>query len=280
MKKIALSTILCLAFAGPVYASNSTSIFPPNNAWIGLDKANQGIGEADFNNVLSKLTQIYNPIVQAHGYRLVFNALWSDGTVNSDTTTQGGEWIINSYGGLARYQGMTTDAYAAVACHELGHHLGGAPLFEDDSGMSVEGEADYHVGTKCLHKYFAGEDNVKIVSAMKIDPVAETKCNAAYTDANEQALCKRSASAGFILAKVLQQLSQTPAIAFNTPDRTIVRQTMEDHPEAQCRLDTYFASALCTMSSDTEFSDNDEKVGACMSGVGARPLCWFKPGSN
>jgi hypothetical protein len=278
MKRIVLSILGCLAFASAAQAKATSSIFPKNNAWVGIERSDAGIDEAAFNKVLDKIVAIYNPIVAAHGYQLNFNRLWPDGTVNSDTSTEGNSWVVNSYGGLARYTGMTSDGYAGVACHELGHHLGGAPVFNDGSDMSVEGEADYHVGTKCLHKYFAGDDNKKIVAAMKIDPVAAKKCTAAYVgNADEIALCERSAMAGFVLADILRSLGGSAAIAFDTPDKSQVTVTYEDHPEAQCRLDTYFASALCTVSSDVEFSTTDAKVGACNSGVGARPLCWYKP---
>ena len=30
------------------------------------------------------------------------------------------------FGGLAGHETITTDAFALVACHELGHHIGGA----------------------------------------------------------------------------------------------------------------------------------------------------------
>ena len=283
MKKIVLSTLASLAIAGAAHAavanSASTSFAPQNNRHISaFDRdANQGIDEATFTKVVDKIVSIYTPIAKAHGFGLQFNYLWTDDTVNSDTDTEGSNWVINSYGGLARYAGMTSDAYAAVACHELGHHLGGAPLFGDGSGMSVEGEADYHVGTKCLHKYFAGDDNVKIVSTMTIDPVVVQKCSAAYTAAADVALCERSSAAGFILAKILQDLGGESPVSFSTPDTSVVTQTNEDHPAAQCRLDTYFASALCTVSSDIELSDTSAKTGACTTGAGARPLCWYKP---
>ncbi|MGZ3721714.1 MAG: hypothetical protein ACXVA9_02210 [Bdellovibrionales bacterium] len=252
-------------------------IFPKNNLWIGVGLVDLGISQAVFDNVLDQLTTIYNPIVASHGYTLKFNHLWDDGTVNSDTSTEGGTWVINSYGGLARYSGMTSDGYAAVACHELGHHLGGAPLYQGDD-MSVEGEADYHVGTKCLRKLFAHDDNVKVVSGMAVDPLVVTKCSVAFVGDNQQiALCERSAMAAFVVADILRDLGGDPKIGFNTPDPTQVRRTNEDHPAAQCRLDTYFESAVCNVSSDIEFSQTDYKVGSCLSGDGARSRCWFKP---
>ena len=241
-----------------------------------MNFVDQGISEATFNAALDKVVAVYNPIVKAHGYTLQFNRLWPDGTVNSDTYTDGTTWIINSYGGLGRYPGMTSDAYIAVACHELGHHLGGAPVFNDGSLMSIEGEADYHVGTKCMRKVFAKDNNIKIVAATKVDPLVASRCTQAFKgNAGEIALCERSAEAGLVLAKILQDLEKGAPIAFTTPDPAVVTQTFEDHPAAQCRLDTYFNSAVCSVSSDIEFSNDDYKVGSCLKGHGVRPSCWF-----
>jgi len=279
MKKLAVVVLAIFTLSGASQIHKlCAGMFPKNNLWIGVELVNDGISEAVFNKALDKVVAIYNPIVKAHGFQLQFNRLWSDGTVNSDTSTEGDSWVINSYGGLARYTGMTSDAYIAVACHELGHHLGGAPQFSDGSDMSVEGEADYHVGTKCLRKVFAKDDNVKIMSGAKIDPTVLAQCTASFTgDANQIALCERSAAASLVLANILRALGNDKPIAFNTPDRTQVTQTFEDHPQAQCRLDTYFASGICTASANTEFSNTDYKVGACVSHAGARPRCWFAP---
>jgi len=277
MKKLFWGVLACLCLSQAAYAK-STAIFPQNNRWIGMGLLDDGITEAQFNTVLDKIVAIYNPIVQSHGYTLVFNRLWPDGTVNSDTTTDGTNWVINSYGGLGRYKGMTMDGYAGVACHELGHHLGGAPLFTDGGEMSVEGEADYHVGAKCLRKYFATDDNVALMANVTVDPLVVANCTSAFTGNAEQiAICERSSLAGFVIADILRDLGGSPAIAFNTPDKSVVSTTFEDHPEAQCRLDTYFASAVCEVSSDIEFSNTDATVGACMTGNGARSLCWFHP---
>lgn len=277
MKRIAISIFACLAFTATANAKKACEgIFPKNNAWIGVGVVDTGITEKAFNDVLDKLVAIYNPIVAGHGYNLVFNRLWTDGTVNSDTGTEGDNWVINSYGGLARYIGMTSDGYAAVACHELGHHLGGAPLFNDGSEMSIEGEADYNVG-KCLKHYFAGDDNVAMMAGLSIDPLVVTRCAANYVGDNQAiALCERSAIAGFTVANILRELEGSRAIAFNTPDPTVVSRTSEDHPHAQCRLDTYFEASVCNAPADIEFSNTDVSVGACMTGDGARSQCWFK----
>ena len=51
------------------------------------------------------------------------------------------------------------------------------------------------------------------------------------------------------------------------------------HPYAQCRLDTYFNGALCTVSEIIDFDDDEETTGACHKkngdDRGLRPQCWF-----
>lgn len=276
MKGFILSALMCLAITEVANASDCKGIYPKNSRWIGVGFLDEGISQEVFNGVLDKIVAVYNPLTAAQGITLQFNRLWDDGTVNSDTYTDGTTWVINSYGGLARYKGMTADGYAAVACHELGHHLGGAPLYQDGSMMSDEGESDYHVGTKCMRKVFGGDDNIKLMANTTIDPMVLSKCSADFVgNASEIALCERSAAAGFVVADILRDLEGASPIAFNTPDPAQVSTTFDEHPHAQCRLDTYFASSLCQVSADIPFSNTDETVGACMTGDGARPRCWY-----
>ena len=83
-------------------------------------------------------------------------------------------------------------------------------------------------------------------------------------------------------------------LSFETPNQKRVRRTYDRHPEAQCRLDTYFAGSLCTANWDDakiptrrfrrgQYGKNAEREAAqyaCTraSGfeVGLRPTCWYK----
>ena len=253
--------------------------FPKNNLWIPDTHANKGISHKVFNGVIDRIEKIYKGEVAALGFKLQFNRLWSDGTVNSDTDVEGQSWVINSYGGLARYPGMTADGYAAVACHELGHHLGGAPRFTDDDWASVEGESDYFATLKCLRRYFAGKNDQAV--APESNSLAQEKCQRSFANSQDQKNCVRGAQAGLTIAEVLRSLESAPAIAFNTPDPNVVTETYADHPAAQCRLDTYFNGSLCTAPVSEPMSGNDYHPGSCTDAQAAtggwRPLCWFKP---
>ena len=227
--------------------------FPTNNLWIptsGKMEA-QKLSKKKFNEAIDKVYDYYAPVVKAKGFELVFNRAWDDGTVNSDTYVSGDKWIINSYGGLARYKGMdTVEAYAEVACHELGHHMGGAPIYSDEDWASVEGESDYWATKDC----------------MKAIGFSDTEI----------------AAASQVLANVLADLGGEAMPKPETPDKTVQTRTEEDHPVAQCRLDTYLMGLACPVQGDMDHVD--PKVNSCFNyptadsyDSGSRPRCWFAP---
>ena len=244
-----------------------------------------GITESDFTKAIDTVIAIYSPIVKAHGANLVINRLWADATVNSDTSVEGTDWIVNAYGGLARFQNMTYDAYVAVLCHELGHHLGGFPHYPgNDAWASNEGEADYFATMKGFRTVFVNDDNTTVVSALAVPQIVKDQCSVQHKDSKEISLCIRGSMAGLTLGSILNDLggNATP-VNFNTPDRREVVQTNDNHPEGQCRLDTYFAGATCGVSQTEELGTNNPTQGACAEEkgdhFGFRSHCWYKPGS-
>lgn len=188
---------------------------------------------------------------------------------------------VNMYGGLARHPDVTNDGFALVVCHELGHHLGGAPKkLIPNSWASNEGQADYFATLKCFRRVYGQDNNAEIVSKMDIDPLVTEKCNQVWSNSSDIALCKRSAMAGKSLAKLLSRRSdKTPE--FDTPDPSVVKLTYSGHPAGQCRLDTYFHGALCDQPFTKKLSRRDPLIGTCNRAtndiVGIRPLCWYRP---
>ena len=240
---------------------------PENNLWIGVD-----------DKMVSTVTkEAFNKIMDDVG--LQFQRNWDDGTVNAYASRSGTTWVVAMFGGLARYKDMTVDGFTYVVCHELGHHLGGAPKYARNPWASVEGQSDYYGGLKCMKRLWANDDNVAIVEAMKVDATVNAKCDKAFNNSNEAALCKRLSMAGLTLGQTLADLGREKAVSFTTPSTVVVTKLMESHPPAQCRLDTYFAAALCDKDPTEDFSDTDRLVGACNAGtdkVGIRPACWYK----
>ncbi|MBY0517305.1 MAG: hypothetical protein K2P81_10370 [Bacteriovoracaceae bacterium] len=282
-----LLVTLSLVFAMNAFActeDGSGGFLPDNdlNIPVGM-KTGGGITEAEFNGVIDMLEKIYIPIVKDMGGKLKVARKWDDGTVNANASRFLSTWNVNMYGGLARHQETTPDAFAMVLCHEIGHHLGGAPKVGGfmQKWASNEGQSDYFAGLKCLRRAFENDDNEEIVSKMQIPEFVVNKCSASYAARGEQAMCQRISMAGLALAKLLASLRSSPTPQFDSPDRSIVDKTDDAHPAAQCRLDTYFNGALCDKALSDEVDQKDEVKGTCHpkngDKVGLRPLCWFKP---
>jgi len=235
-----------------------------------------------FNEIIDKVEKVYAPIIASMNATLSVERYWNDGTVNAYASQDGDTWEVAMFGGLARHHTITNDAFRLVVCHEVGHHIGGAPKYSGGDWASNEGQADYFAGLKCLRRTFRGEDNIAIVAAMNIPAEVTQTCESQFSSADDQAICKRSSMAGLSGAKLFQDLrGQSTAPDFTTPDLRTVNRTNDNHPDTQCRLDTYYSGAICGIDDAQDVDQNDESVGVCYrnSGdtIGVRPLCWFKP---
>jgi hypothetical protein len=265
------------------------SFLPPNNLKhkIGALDAG-GISQDQFNAVMDQMQALYGPIVAAKGGVLVINRLWTDDTVNASAERQGNNYVLNMYGGLARDKAITQDGMSLVVCHEMGHHLGGAPKFGGADWASNEGEADYFAVTKCLHRMFGAASAQSFTRPVKAagddGQIARAACAQSYADAKSQAVCLRSAMAGQSVTALFTELSGDAPSHFDTPDASVVTTMFDDHPASQCRLDTYFQGTLCPKAYTIDMDDADPGVGACVASqgfkVGLRPRCWYLPPST
>lgn len=276
------SFVLVLMFS---ISSNATKhicagIVEKNDLYISVDdKRARGITEAEFNEVLDKAYRVYNPEFVAKKATFNVKRSWTDGTVNAYASQSGKTWTISMFGGLARHETITKDGFMLVACHEIGHHLGGA-VKNNYSWASNEGQSDYFANLKCLRKVFADEDNELIVSQMTVDEHARKECEAEFQDRQSQLICMRGAMAGMSVANLFKALrKETRQPLFNEIDAKVVTTTNHAHPATQCRLDTYFNGSRCSADLNTDVSDTDYKVGTCdensVFNTGSRPRCWF-----
>lgn len=258
---------------------------PENDQYISTMSALSNMTEADFNGVIEKFESVYSPIISAMGERLVVNRRWTDGTVNAYADRKGGTFNVTMFGGLARHQFMSKEGFAMVLCHEVGHHVGGAPKIESYFGpswASNEGQADYFAGAKCMRKFLDGDNNREIADTLTLPESVKLNCYASFTSDDDRAICERVAHAGFDLALVLNNLrSGSTNPDFDTPDSSVVSKTDDAHPAAQCRLDSYYQGAICEVSHTADPDQRDAERNYCTRAqhfdAGLRPLCWYKP---
>ena len=242
-----------------------------------------GITEAQFNNAIDRVETLYAPIVATEGGKLVISRAWSDATVNAYAQRSGTTWSVNMFGGLARHETITEDGMSLVVCHEIGHHIGGAPKkasMWSSNWASNEGQADYFSNLKCLRKTFMNENNASVVASMVVPAALTAACTKAWLNINDKNICIRAGMAGDSVAKLFAALrNQTPG-KFETPDSRIVTATDDNHPAHQCRLDTYLQGSLCEANQNEDVETDSEVKGTCHTSlghkVGLRPSCWFK----
>lgn len=282
-----------LITTGLIFACNSMACtidgkegFVPENDFKISTKSRTGITEAQFNAVIDEVEGIYAPIVsqEASAPTLKVVRNWTDGTVNAYAQQIGKEWRVSMFGGLARHEAITTDGFALVVCHEIGHHIGGAPRKTSawaSPWASNEGQADYWATLKCLRRVWNDENSSEVVASMEVPAELTNKCAQEFRG-EDAAVCIRGGMAGMSVAKLFQSLSsQTVEPKFETPSIKVVTKTDDNHPATQCRLDTYFQGALCEKSFNENVEAKSEVTGTCHGTtgqkIGLRPLCWFKP---
>lgn len=190
----------------PISSDIGACDFPKNDLWY-PEAMEDRTSKAGFSEAIQKVQRAYEATVAAKGARLQINNMWSDGTVNAQAYREGSLWEVDMFGGLARYGRMDKYAVAAVACHEVGHHLGGRPRYNYNTDWaSVEGQADRWAALGCVHRVYPGHELAAFLT----------------------------------LARTLASLGGETEPHLNTPDPTRVWVVTEGHPPAQCRLDTMY----------------------------------------
>lgn len=275
----------------------SQSFMPPNDLdkYDTLDsRSTSGITEVQFNSVIDRAEKIFKPIIAAHGASFTVNRLWTDSTVNANASQPSDtHWEVNMYGGLARRKEVTEDGFALVLCHEIGHQVGGYPYTGSQDWAANEGQSDLFATMACAWKVFSQDTMRGLIAQDSLPASVIALCDAHHKDVTMRGICYRTMLAGKSLADLLAALGSTKA-AFDTPDKTIVGETDNNHPAAQCRLDTYMAGAICgnykwdyslipgkgmddqnSIAAQKEAFDHSCSVGPYTEGT--RPLCWFHP---
>ena len=285
MHTLCLSAVLA---ALPVFACTIDGVegfVPENDLKISVNaKRFGGISEEKFNGIISQIEEIYSPLVAQEGGNLKVVRLWKDETVNAYAQQSGKEWKVSMFGGLARHDTITEDGFALVVCHEIGHHIGGAPRKispYSSPWASNEGQADYFSTLKCLRRAWMNDNNEEIISKMEIPAALDAACSKQWLWNQDRALCIRNGMAGDSVARLFAALRKQEPAKFETPDAAVVKKTNDNHPAFQCRLDTYLQGSLCEVSFNENVDAKSEVTGTCHGtlghNIGKRPVCWFKP---
>lgn len=262
--------------------------FPENDLVISsrMKSSKLAMTEEIFNKVIDEVESIYDPIIKNLGGQLEIERKWEDGTVNAYAQRSGNKYKVSMFGGLARHAAVTPDGFAMVVCHEVGHHLGGAPKRSSwwgSSWASNEGQADYWGSTKCMKRVLdVMPEYHQIDTSSKEYKYAEKECDKRFASQHDAYICTRSAMAGKSLANLFKDLrGLSNDLKFGDRDPKVVKKIFHSHPQPQCRLDTYFSGALCDKDVSDGVDDTDMKQGMCNRSEGynleTRSLCWFKP---
>jgi hypothetical protein len=247
-----LKTLL-IVWLGLLGTLANSSVLPPNNLHNFDDPSMvSNITEEEFEILMKRVQDEYAPIVSELGGELEIEGVWSNGKVNAFAKRLGDTWLVTMYGGLARRPELTQDGFILIVCHEVGHHVAGFPYAYKWS--SNEGQSDFFASHVCAKKIWGEEYDINAKYRESVDTGAKKKCDMTYSTTVDQDLCYRIAMAGKSLSNLLAFILRLPSPSFDTPDTSVVDDTIDEHPAPQCRLDTYLGGALCL----TEW--NDEKI--------------------
>jgi subtilisin-like proprotein convertase family protein len=299
MKLISKANVITTLLMALNSVAGFASILPPNDLHkYDRQEAIANMTEPEFNSIIDSVSSQYTSIVQAHGAQLKMENNWTDSTVNAYASQQGSDWLVHMFGGLARRPEITKDGFALVVCHELGHHLAGFPL-KGDRWAATEGQSDYFATQSCAKRIWSNDpQTISHDYRGEIPGFVADICDEQWHDTTDQAVCYRTQAASVSLANLLSALSSGPTPSFDIHDPTVVEQTYQAHPNAQCRLDTYSSGAICQTAFEVsnipgrnhpsgQHSLDAELVASessCMEAKGLdqgnRPKCWFAPKLN
>lgn len=250
---------------------------PKNSKMLKSIGATTGLNELEFHQAIDTFERVWAPIVAAkYEKKLILKRDWESEKVNAHATRDDdNNPVIIVDGGLARHSQITKDGLMLMICHELGHHLGGAPkIFRGNTTLrtwsSVEGQADYFASSKCMPRIFETQMEK---SFFYLPEEAEQKiskiCMKEY--------CGRIVAAAVSVGKVMASLRNgvsSPVV--DKIDNSVVAKTVQSHSNPQCRFDTFLAGYNCEEDSSLDFDNEDPAVGACVHGeYQARPKCWY-----
>jgi hypothetical protein len=220
--------------------------------------------------LISQVSAVYKPIMESRGLSLDLILRKESLIKNAHAEARGSHRSIIVEAGLGRSKYMSEDHFTLILCHELGHHLGGAPFMSGEHSFwaSDEGQADYFATKECMRKVLRSEHAPLDLPKSIIDI-----CDSQYPVQEESLHCQRTARAAELFGKrdyLLNHYDQEPEVSYLKPIQLTNALTLQnsfrfsfsEYPDSQCRTDILFQGALCNKD-------------ICTSGLGSRPKCWF-----
>ncbi|PIK15148.1 hypothetical protein [Halobacteriovorax sp. JY17] len=242
--------------------------------------------EERFHALIDQVENTYRNYIESFGKTFSVTRDWQNPQVNAAAWKKENSYNFKIYGGLYRFETITDDAFLLVACHEVGHLVGGAPTYKPFNDGSSEGQADYFSVAKCFRKVIKGEDHESIIKGIPLEPLALSECAESFSiHSEEYSICLRASLAIGDMANTFKAISDIEILpTINTPDPYVRMFTIfNGYPNPQCRVDTLFAGSLCQVSEeiDNDFSLKLYNEGNCSVEAGhtrgLRPKCWYVP---
>ena len=212
------------------------------------------ITENTFNDLGETIAGLYEAELKVKDWSLSIEPDWISSEDNATMVTRNAPYYSLRYeGGLIKKNKLSQDALSIVLCHEMGHLLGKRIPGEDGLiSASPEGEADYFATQNCLKKLWKNNTELtEVISTVEMNHLKKRLAKFKIISGSKDEM--RSIRMAVAAFESLQK-NVSKAISFSKEDKSQVRETLDDYPSAQCRLDTYFAGIVNAK----------------------RPRCWFK----
>lgn len=219
---LAVSFALSLSLLFSLNAQDVCSADDPTYFCLPPDKIlNNELNEVNFYLIPNKvITLFYDEIINSGG-SIQLDAHWESPFFGAGVSFNEGVFHLMIFGGTARIAGMTEDAYAAVACHEVAHIVGGEPrqTMEHSEWSSSEGQADYFAASVCLPHYFKSLGVIEGEIAARVEKAGFEMINS-FKEFNPDVLDR-------ILVRSFVNLSETNETLINA------------YPTLQCRYENF-----------------------------------------
>lgn len=236
------------------------------------DKTTSTVTEQSFTTIPRIIYGLFATEFYERNFILTVNTDWQTPYFSAWAKQEGPlKYSISFWGGMARIPGMNDEAHALVACHEIGHILGGTPrlTIKDFIWSSSEGQSDYFATGICLKRYFKFLEIQKpSIEPQDIPETSYTLCRTQYESDLDFKVCLRSSKAIVGFGRLMMHLNKSiPQLGIDTPSQNTVSKTMlNSYPDEQCRIDTLFQGSLCP---EGQFPCQGKDIGA-------RPACWYR----